>query len=204
MTPFTVRIHEALDFAAIHHRRQKRKDPDIAIPYVSHLFGVAYILAEYDFPEDVVVAGILHDFLEDVVQKERKPKLAEELRKRFGDTVFELVSFVTQQKRDGQGRKIDWHTRGKIYRERLCAASTPEGAKAISCADKIHNIESIFMALERLKGRENKMWGRMKATPDQQLQKFVSLHEDLGKNWRHPILDRLSGMIVRLKCGIPT
>ena len=59
MTLFSERIHEALDFAAIHHRRQKRKDADLKIPYISHLFGVAYILAQYGFQEDVVVAGVL-------------------------------------------------------------------------------------------------------------------------------------------------
>jgi (p)ppGpp synthase/HD superfamily hydrolase len=192
-----------LDFAAIHHRCQKRKDPDIAIPYFSHLFGVAYILGQYDFPEDVVVAGILHDFLEDVVQKRNKPKLAEEMRAKFGETVFDLVSLVTQQKKDDQGQKIDWHARAEAYRKRLCSPNTPEGAKAISCADKIHNIESLLMGLERLKGREQRLWKRLKATPEEQLQKFEELHEEIGRNWQRPVLNELNNMIARLKDVIP-
>jgi hypothetical protein len=46
MTHFSERIHEALDFDAIHHAGQRRKDADLKIPYVSHLFGVGFILLQ--------------------------------------------------------------------------------------------------------------------------------------------------------------
>ncbi len=174
MTPFSQRIHEALDFAAIHHAGQRRKDADIKIPYISHLFGVAYILAQYDFPEDVIVAGVLHDFIEDVVEKQWKPKLEPEMKKRFGENVHRLVRFVTQRKRDEAGGSVDWHTRGETYRRLLCDPGTPNEARAISCADKIHNIESLLMALGRHEGKEQKMWRRLKATPADQLRNSAS------------------------------
>jgi (p)ppGpp synthase/HD superfamily hydrolase len=121
---------------------------------------------------------------------------------RFGESVFELVSLVTQQKKDDQGRKIDWHARAEAYRKRLCSPNTPEGATAISCADKIHNIESLLMGVERLKGREQMMWKELKATPREQLQKFEMLYEDLRKNWQHTVLNDLHLMIDHLKDAI--
>jgi (p)ppGpp synthase/HD superfamily hydrolase len=184
-----------MDYAAIHHKRQKRKDVDMKIPYFSHLSGVAYILGSYEFPEDVVVAGVLHDFLEDVVQKRRKWHLESELKERFGIEVHRLVESVTQQKKDGRGKDIDWHTRGKIYLERVSSPDTPVGAKAISCADKIHNIESLIMALDRHKGKEHKMWRKLKATPEEQVENFRQLHERVGANWEHPILEEFEKKI---------
>lgn len=203
MTPFTPRIHEAFDFAALHHRKQLRKDPDIDIPYISHLYGVSYILAQFDFHEDVVIAGVLHDFLEDVVAKRRKPKLAIELRERFGGRVVSLVDFVTQQKWDSRGFPVGWHERGEAYRRRICSADTPDEAKAISCADKIHNIESLVMALGRQRGNEIKMWRRLKATPGEQLAKFRLLHDGFREHWQHPLLDMLDKEIKELESLIP-
>ena len=195
MTPFSPRIHAALDFAAVHHHEQKRKDADVAIPYVSHLFGVCYILAQYDFEEDVVVAGILHDFLEDIVDKHDRPDLADDMKGQFGDRVHKLVTLVTQQKRDAGGQKLPWHIRGESYRETLLSPTTPDEARAISCADKIHNIESLVMALGRMKGNEQAMWAKLQASPEDQLKKFVSLHAAIGSRWKHPIVDELERKI---------
>jgi (p)ppGpp synthase/HD superfamily hydrolase len=198
MPPFSVRIHEVLDFAAMHHAGQRRKDADIKIPYISHLFGVAYILAQYGFPEDVIVAGVLHDFIEDVVEKQWKPRLEAELKERFGDHVHSLVRLVTQQKRDARGRRIDWHARAEIYRKTICDPNTPDEARAISCADKIHNIESLLMALGRQKGREQKMWQRLKATPADQLEKFRLLHLGIAACWKHPIVEEFGRKVEAL------
>jgi (p)ppGpp synthase/HD superfamily hydrolase len=198
MIPFTERLHEALDFAAIQHAKQKRKDADINIPYISHLFGVAYILAQHGFGEDVVVSGVLHDFIEDIVEKKHKPILEQELTRRFGENVHRLVRFVTQQKRDERGKRIAWHARGEAYRKLLCDPTTPNEARAISCADKIHNIESLLMALRREEGKGGKLWRRMKATPADQLEKFHLLQVGLAACWTHPIVDEFGRKVGEL------
>jgi (p)ppGpp synthase/HD superfamily hydrolase len=203
MTPFTERIHEAADFAARYHKDQLRKDDDIEIPYASHLFGVSYILAEYEFDEDTVVAGLLHDLIEDVVEKKNKPEIEEEMIRKFGQRVGTLVRFVTQTKRDGNGKKIDWDTRNELYRAVICSPPTPNEARAISCADKIHNIESMLMALRRLRGKEHRFWSKLKGTPEQQAKKFKLLHAGIVAVWQHPIVDELGkraeeiGQVVR-------
>jgi len=203
MTPFSARIHAAFDFAAIHHRKQMRKDPDIEIPYIAHLFGVAYILASHDLSEDTVVAGVLHDFLEDIVEKKRRPKLAIEFRTVFGEHVYQLVRLVTHRKKDEHGKDVPWEVRTAEYVSRLSSPSTPNEAKAISCADKIHNIESLLIALDRNTANPNRMWNKLKKTPKEQLEKFRALHDGISTHWQHPLVADLASMIQKLEKALP-
>lgn len=197
MTPFTKRIHEAFDYASIHHHGQERKDPDERIPYVSHLFGVTFILAQYDYDEDVLIAGVLHDLIEDVIQKQEKPAIRDQMRLKFGEGVYQLVDWVTQVKKDKQGNKFSWQERNNAYIERIMIA--PFEAKAISCADKIHNIQSLVLGCER----GQPMWQSLKSSPAEQIQKFRDLHKALSSDWSHPLLERLKNGIDQLELYLP-
>src|SRR5262249_11951927 len=83
----------ALDFAARKHAHQRRKG-ELAEPYVNHLSDVARLLAEATNGEDatLVVAGLLHDTLEDT------ETTFDELGKEFGREVADLVAEVTDDK----------------------------------------------------------------------------------------------------------
>lgn len=192
MTHYSLRIHKAFDFAAIAHQGQTRKDPDITIPYFSHLAGVAQILAEHGFSEDVVIAGVLHDLIEDVIDKGH-PDYENKAKGEFGEDVYSLVDWVSQRKKDQDGNKIAWEIRGLAYIDRLNDA--PNDAKAISCADKIHNMQSIILAIER----GVPIWDHLKASRDTQIHKFQSLHTMISSSWKHPIVDDLQKHIELLK-----
>jgi len=56
-------LNKAIQEAAVAHGDQKRTDTDI--PYITHPFMVAMILSEAGYTKDEVVAGVLHDTLED-------------------------------------------------------------------------------------------------------------------------------------------
>jgi (p)ppGpp synthase/HD superfamily hydrolase len=202
MRLFSPRMHQALDFASVIFQKDFRKDPDVNIPTVSHLVGVAFILAGYGFDEDVLIAGILHDFHEDIAQTPRgvDRKLVNRVRREFGSKVLELVEYVTQRKYE-RGEKTSWTLRNKEYKERLCSAKSPEGAKAISCADKIHNIQSLLMALERNGPNDAATWKRLglKKTPREQIDKFKDHYHGLAEHWQHPILREFGGMIKKLE-----
>ncbi len=204
VTPFSENIHKAFDFVAYEFRHLKRKDPDKTIPAVSHLAGVAYLLAQYGFPEHVVMAGILHDYLEDIAQTPfgELRSCRKRLESEFGQEVVRLIEHVTQRKYQVPGRKRSWETRNQEYIEHLCAAETPVDALAISCADKIHNIQSLIMALERNRDHPEAVWRRMKATPGEQLAKFREHHQKLSARWSHPILDHLGSMIDSLAARV--
>ncbi len=76
---------EAYRFAAAAHGSRSRDGMR-----VEHPVAVAQLLAEADFPDDVVAAALLHDVLEHTVTAET------ELRERFGDRVADLVSVVSE------------------------------------------------------------------------------------------------------------
>jgi len=131
---YSERIELAVQAAALLHRNQVRKGP-AKLPYVSHLFSVALLVADYTDDEDVIVAALLHDTLEDT---EYSP---EELENDFGGKVRKLVEGVSEHiNADGAKRK-PWKERKQQYLEHL--ASAPEGSLIISAADKIHNMRSI-------------------------------------------------------------
>ena len=81
-------IFEAIRFAAEAHSGQYRKGTNI--PYISHLINVMKILCENNCKEEIIVAGVLHDVLEDT------PVKVEELEANFGTEVAFLVIGATE------------------------------------------------------------------------------------------------------------
>jgi (p)ppGpp synthase/HD superfamily hydrolase len=121
----------ALDFAARKHVHQRRKG-ELAEPYVNHLSDVARLLAAATNGDDiaVVVAGLLHDTLEDTETS------FEELMKEFGPEVAELVAEVTDDK-----------LLPKAERKRLQIETAPHKslqARMIKLADKTSNLHSLI------------------------------------------------------------
>lgn len=123
-------IHLAMGFAVCAHRKQTRKYT--GEPYHNHVLNVAKILTAYGATRDVIVAGLLHDVLEDT------DVTADEMRAIFGDDVTNLVLEVTDVSRPSDGNRA---TRKRIDLEHL-AKSSPEGA-TIKLADLIHNTGDI-------------------------------------------------------------
>ncbi len=76
MIAYSERLDRALVLAAAVHQVQVRKGT--AVPYIIHPYQVALILDRHGWPEDVVVAGALHDVLEDA--KCEKPEFRQRLR----------------------------------------------------------------------------------------------------------------------------
>ncbi|KKU81418.1 MAG: metal dependent phosphohydrolase [Parcubacteria group bacterium GW2011_GWA1_47_8] len=104
---YTQKIKEAIRVAIRVHeldQKQKRKGKDI--PYIIHPLIVGLILARISRDEDVVVAGILHDTIEDSVDT-KKVTIAT-IKKRFGDEVARMVGDVTEK-----NRNVPWVERKK-------------------------------------------------------------------------------------------
>jgi len=80
-------IKKAYDFSIKAHEGQVRKSSE---PYFTHVFEVAKILAQLKMSSTTVVAGLLHDSIEDGVANEAQ------IKKEFGDEVFFLVNGVTK------------------------------------------------------------------------------------------------------------
>src|SRR5438270_8031546 len=102
MTP---KLERALRWAAVAHRSQERRGS--GVPYVQHAMAVAMILDRLGFSEDVVIAGLLHDLVEDT------RTTIEQLHDEFGAQVAETVHFCSETKTDAQGRLRPWIDRKK-------------------------------------------------------------------------------------------
>jgi (p)ppGpp synthase/HD superfamily hydrolase len=163
----TERLERALRWAAERHSGHTRKGGEI--PYVEHPFGVALILDRCGFDEDVVIAGLLHDVVEDT------PTTIADVRDQFGADVGAIVALCTERKVDGQGKKRPWLDRKTEYIEVLRRASLP-AAFAVALADKLHNLVSIKCDLRD--GED--LWSRFNADRDQALWYYRTAIDTFG------------------------
>ena len=139
-------INHALAFAAKHHDRQVRKGTKL--PYLTHPANVAVILTRYGRDNDTVVAGILHDVIEDCVRDgDTREMLEQRIGDKFGSTVLDTVLAVTYRRHDDDGVELSGEERKTDYLERLSTAS--EGARWVCAADKLHNASTIVADLRR-------------------------------------------------------
>lgn len=130
----TPQIKKAIQFAARKHHGQMRiSSADGPLPYVTHLFSVALLVAEDGASDDVVIATLLHDTLEDT-QTTR-----EEIVENFNEHVAGLVESVSEIKEEN-GKTFDWKERKTNYLALMERIS--DEALLIAIADKVDNVES--------------------------------------------------------------
>ncbi len=143
---YSDRINHAFAFAAKHHDRQVRKGT--RLPYLTHPANVAVILTRYGRDDETIVAGILHDVIEDCVRDGyTRDMLEQRIGDKFGPDVLDTVLAVTQRQVDEEGIQLSSEERKDDYLARLAAAS--ENARWVCAADKIHNGSSILADLKR-------------------------------------------------------
>lgn len=138
---FTPRLQEAINLCARLHNGQIRKDIH-ATPYVSHLFSVMLILHEFTDDEDILIAGLMHDTLEDVPGYSYE-KLVEDTNER----VAQIVKGVTEELNPNidPDMQLPWLMRKENYLKNLKVGSIE--SIFVSLADKTHNIMSILLAV---------------------------------------------------------
>jgi len=177
-----VLLKRALDQAAVWHRDQRRKYPGADVPYMSHLAGVAIILARHGFDEEVQAAGALHDSIEDAGVRH------EDLVALFGERVADLVRHNTEL-----DKSLPWEERKRRYLEHF--SEKPWEAQAISLADKIDNFESILVCATH----HGDPWRMFKRGRDAQLARFDALAERARELPRHPLIDEYLSALEALR-----
>jgi (p)ppGpp synthase/HD superfamily hydrolase len=160
------RLDEALRFAAESHHGQTRRGGNT--PYFAHVAAVAIILERAGFEEDVVIAGLLHDIVEDT------PVTYAEIADRFGNGVAEIVRYCSEAKTDDVGMTRPWIDRKRDHIASL--ADAPAVARAVVLADKLHNLISIEQSLqERLP-----VWSSFHAKKEQVLWYYQAIIDQCG------------------------
>jgi (p)ppGpp synthase/HD superfamily hydrolase len=140
------RFRRAFLFAAEKHARQARKAS--TIPYIAHLMGVASLVLEFGGDEDMAIAGLLHDVVEDC----GGAPMLKEVHRRFGARVAKIVDGCTDSR---VTPKPAWRERKENYIRHLKSADAE--TRFVSAADKLNNIRSI---LSDLRDVGEKIWQR--------------------------------------------
>jgi (p)ppGpp synthase/HD superfamily hydrolase len=133
-----IRLQRAFQYAAEKHAGQTRKQT--AVPYLSHLMAVASLVLEAGGDEDMAIAALLHDVVEDCGGM---PRLRE-VRKQFGPRVAKIVEGCTDSFAEP---KAEWMERKTNYLREVKHADGE--TRLVSAADKLHNVRTILADYRR-------------------------------------------------------
>ncbi|MBD5535063.1 MAG: bifunctional (p)ppGpp synthetase/guanosine-3',5'-bis(diphosphate) 3'-pyrophosphohydrolase [Lachnospiraceae bacterium] len=133
-------IEKAYRVASDAHKDQKRKSGE---PYIIHPLYVAIILADLEMDKETIVAGLLHDVLEDTVMTE------EQMTEVFGTEVVQLVDGVTKLENiplsSGSGSESDarLEMQAENLRKMFLAMAKDIRVIIIKLADRLHNMRTL-------------------------------------------------------------
>ena len=158
------------------HDGQVRKGSEV--PYISHLLAVASLVLEAGGDEELAIAALLHDAIEDQPD-EASPK---KIRKQFGKRVAQIVEECSDREHGEKSTRANWRQRKETYIESLEEAS--DDLLLVSCADKLHNARSL---LRDLAEEGDGVWKRFREPdPAKQLWYYRALADAFLERIRKP------------------
>ena len=129
------KFEEAVMCAIKYHQGQKRKINNA--PFIIHPMEVATIISTITTDEDVMIAGVLHDIVEDTGVN---PK---EIQEKFGKKVYDLVMSETENKKKELPAGSTWMERKESSLE-LLKNTNDLNVKILWLSDKLSNIRSLY------------------------------------------------------------
>ena len=189
-------VNHAFAFAAKHHDRQVRKGTKL--PYLTHPANVAVILTRYGQDERTVVAGILHDVVEDCVRDGFTGEMLEQrIGEKFGEDVLSTLLAVTYRKVDDDGVEFSGEERKQDYLQRL--ANADQSALWVCAADKVHDANSMLSDLRRTVD-PNSVWSRVSGGRHASVKWYRDVLTRLEEiNFNAPIVDELRAVVIALE-----
>lgn len=177
------RLMRGIAIASRAHDGHYRKGS--GVPYISHPMSVMLIAASVTNDEDVLLAALFHDILEDVPENYSRAEMEDE----FGPRVVEIVEGVTKD-----SSLPSWQERADAYLEQLSHGS--EESVIVAAADKFHNLSQTLEDLDR---DGHALWERFRSTPSQQLWWYTSVRNVIAERLPDlPLLADLGVLIERL------
>jgi GTP pyrophosphokinase len=171
------RFLRAFQFAAEKHAGQTRKAS--TIPYIAHLIGVASLVLEAGGDEDLAIAALLHDVVEDC----GGAPMLKEVRRRFGSRVAKVVDGCTDA---DTFPKAPWRERKEKYIRHLKTADAD--TRLVSAADKLNNVRSIVSDYRAI---GESVWSRFNGGREGTLWYYRTLRDELLRPKRNRITREL-------------
>ena len=185
-TGYSERYEQALRLAAIAHRDQDRKGGNV--PYITHPVHVSAILLRHGFSPEVVIAGLLHDVVED------QDVSLEQIKEDFGEDVAEIVDALSERKEDVPGQKRPWAVRKRESLEKLRRARLE--VVAVKAADTLHNARCTVVDARREGPR---IWQRFNSDAWSTLRYYRQvLHLVRERLGEHPLVGELADAVDEL------
>ena len=167
------KIEKAYNFALKAHEGQFRKSGE---PYIHHLIEVCYILTTLQCGPSTLIAGLLHDTVEDT------NVTLEDIDKEFGDDVMNLVDSLTKIQRLKLSHRSEEEFVYEDHRKIFLGMAKDVRVIVIKLADRLHNMRTLSSLSEE----------RQKVLSRETLEVFVPIAHRLGMNSVKSELEDLS------------
>lgn len=183
--PLTARFAAALAYAFELHSTQRRKGS--AVPYFAHLLSVTAIALEHGASEDEAIAALLHDAVED----QGGAAVREQIRRRFGRAVAQIVDGCTDA---DTIPKPPWRDRKEKFIARLPEAD--RSVHLVCAADKLHNAQSL---IEDLRVHGDRLWDRFSGGKSGTLWYYRAVVTALESGGASPLVKKLDAVVAELE-----
>ena len=157
-------IDYAIYFATKAHNGQKRKS-DKDVDMIFHPYTVAMMIQRAGGSTEAVIAGVLHDVVEDT------PYSLNDIKNEFGEKIANIIDEVSEKK------ELPWEERKQDAIDRIKIASI-EG-KLVECADKISNLETMYNLYEEI---GDEIWNSFKRSKDKQKWYYTEMYNAVIQN----------------------
>ena len=181
------RFRRAFLFAADKHSGQTRKAS--SVPYIAHLMGVASLVLEFGGDEDMAIAALLHDVVEDC----GGVPMLKEVGRRFGPRVAKIVDGCTDSYTDP---KPAWRERKETYLRHLKKADGE--TRMVSAADKLNNVRSILSDYREV---GESIWARFNGGREGTLWYYRSLVEEFLQHKSNRLVRELELAVQELEAN---
>ena len=196
ITGYSDRVNHALAFAAKYHDQQVRKG--LRAPYFTQPANVGFILARYGRDDETVMAGILHDVVEECTRDGASASTGlERVAEKFGEGLVATLRGVTQRRFDDDGVELSTDERRDDLLVRLAAAD--ERGRWVAASNALHDVGTLLADLARTEFPEV-VWGRASGGREATLRWYRRVADRLREvGFAEPIMEELDARVGELE-----
>lgn len=184
------KLSEAFTFANQMHKDQIRTGS--GAPYICHIMQVCGLVLEYGGTIDEAMGALFHDLFEDHGDKVTPEQVAKIFGQECVDIALECSDYIITK--EGE-EKSPWHERKQAYLDKVPHKSN--GAKLVTCADKLHNARSIISDYKTI---GDEIWDKFSSSQEDTKWYYMSVYKQLdASGFNNRIIKDLKATVEQLQ-----